>query len=90
MAVAWSRTGRQLFLSVGDVGSTGTTYVVQLPAGQAFPAIPAGGFLSRQAIARLPGVQVIDSADVAPGPAPGMLALSRVTVQRNLYRIPIP
>ncbi len=86
----WSPGGLQLLLSEGIVGAAGTTYVVPLPRGQAFPAILSNGLLSTKAVASLPGVQVIDSADVAPSPTPGVFALSRVTVQQNIYRIPIP
>jgi hypothetical protein len=54
------------------------------------PNIPSGGFRSEAEIATLPGARVIDAADVAPGPTPDVYAFSRQTVQRNLYRIPIP
>ena len=86
----WSPGGLQLLLSEGIVGAAGTTYVVPLARGQAFPAILSNGLLSTKAVASLPGVQVIDSADVAPSPTPGVFAFSRVTVQLNIYRIPIP
>jgi hypothetical protein len=52
--------------------------------------ISAGGFPSEEAIARIAGVRVIDSADVEPGPAADAFAFSRVAVQRNLYRVPVP
>jgi hypothetical protein len=35
-------------------------------------------------------VRIIEAADVAPGPRPEVYAYSRETVQRNLYRIPLP
>ena len=54
------------------------------------PLMPAGGFRSEQEIAGLPGVRVIENPDVAPGPAADVYAFSRETVQRNLYRIPLP
>ena len=82
----WSSDGRLLFLVV----QTGKTYVMPLPPGRALPEIPAGGFRSEAELARLPGVRVIDSPDVAPGPTPEVYAFSRETVQRNLYRIPVP
>ncbi len=66
------------------------TYVLPLPPGKMLPNIPPGGFQSEAEIATLPGVRVIDVADVAPGPTPDVYAFSRQTVQRNLYRIPIP
>jgi Tol biopolymer transport system component/predicted Ser/Thr protein kinase len=87
---AWSPNGRQLLLSEGVVGTAGITYIVPLPRGEAFPVIPVQGLLNTKAIAGLPGVQVIDSADVASGPTPGVFAVSRVTVQLNVYRFPIP
>ena len=82
--VKWSPDGRLLFLS------TGNTYVLPVPPGRTLPEIPAGGFRSEAEIASLPGVRVIDSLDVAPGPTPDVYAFSRETVQRNLYRIPVP
>jgi hypothetical protein len=57
---------------------------------QDLPNIPPGGFRSEAAIAALAGVRVIDLAEVAPGPSPDIYAFSRQTVQRNLYRIPLP
>jgi Tol biopolymer transport system component len=86
----WSPSGRQLLVSEGIVGAAGTTYIVPLAHGQSFPAILSNGLLSTKAVASLPGVQVVDSADVAPSPTPGVFALSRVTVQLNIYRLPIP
>jgi serine/threonine protein kinase len=47
-------------------------------------------FRSEAEIAKLPGVRVIEAADVAPGPTSDIYAYSRITTQRNLYRIPIP
>jgi hypothetical protein len=85
IGVKWSREGRLLFLMVG-----GNTYVLPLPPGRSLPDIPIGGFRSEAEIAALPGAQLIDASDVAPGPTPGVYAFSRETVQRNLYRIPVP
>jgi hypothetical protein len=33
---------------------------------------------------------VINEADVFPGPTQGTYAFSHTTVQRNLYRVPLP
>jgi Tol biopolymer transport system component len=41
-------------------------------------------------VATVPGVRTIPSADVAPGPTANIYAFTKTTVQRNLYRIPIP
>jgi len=90
--LVWS--GDRLSISVpsraGSFGLDGKTYVVPLVAGQAFPPIPADGFRTEAEIAKLAGATTIDAFDVAPGPARDMYAYSRQTVQRNLYRIPIP
>ena len=81
----WSPDGRLLFLMMHNA-----THVVPLPPGRMLPAMPAGGFKSEQEIANLPGGRVIDNGDVAPGLSRDVYAFSRETVQRNLYRIPLP
>jgi serine/threonine protein kinase len=90
----WSPDVRVLFLCFSNTAGTlygnGRTYVVPLEPGRILPPVPDGGFRSEAEIAALPGVQMIDGADVAPGPTPGVYAFSRETTQRNLYRIPLP
>jgi hypothetical protein len=54
-----------------------------------FPDIPAEGFRSEAELRKLPGVRVVDSNDVTPGPTSDVYAFSRESVLRNLYRIPI-
>jgi Tol biopolymer transport system component len=93
MALKWSPDGKLLFLSVPRTfysGQSGNTYVLPLRPGRALPQVPAGGFPSEESVARMPGVRVIDSPDVALGPTRDVFAFSRVTVQRNLYRIRVP
>ncbi|MGI8424478.1 MAG: TolB family protein [Chloroflexota bacterium] len=89
----WSSDGRFLFMSLSSAGGTfysaGRTYVIPLERGRLLPEIPARGFQTEAEIARLPGVQIIEAADVAPGPNSSIYAFSRETTQRNLYRIPI-
>jgi len=90
----WEPGGKLLYLSIftgmQSAGATGRTYILPLPPGKMLPNIPPGGFRSEAEIASLPGARVIDAADVAPGPTSDVYAFSRQTVQRNLYRIPIP
>ena len=78
----WSLDGRSVLLA----GS----YLVPLAAGESLPPIPKGGFHSGEEIARLPGAQRINADGVVPGPSPDIYAFYRGTIQRNLYRIPIP
>jgi serine/threonine protein kinase len=95
-AVKWSLDRKFLFISVGRTGTaaqsgvTGRTYVVSLPPGRMLPDLPAGGFKSEAELAKIPGVRVIPVYDVAPGLTPAVYGFSRETVQRNLYRIPVP
>ena len=89
----WSADGRRLYVSVrtGDTEAfaRGRTYVLPVPAGATLPELPPGGFRSEEELAAVPGVDMIPFGDVAPGPRPGTYAYSRVSVTRNLYRIPL-
>jgi DNA-binding winged helix-turn-helix (wHTH) protein/Tol biopolymer transport system component len=80
--LTWSLDGRSVLLA----GS----YLVPLAAGESFPRIPKDGFHSDEEIAHLPGARRLDASGVVPGPTPDVYAFHRGTVQRNLYRIPIP
>jgi hypothetical protein len=84
----WSSSGDSLWIAGGAVAD-GKTYIVPLPPGKILPPIPPDGFHSEQEIARLPGAHRIDATG-APGPTRDVYAFERRTVQRNLYRIPIP
>jgi serine/threonine protein kinase len=90
----WSRDGKFLYVSWPNVGmgagAAGSTDVVPLPRGRMLPNIAASQWSSEQDLLKLPGVRVIDAADVAPGPGPDVYAFSRETTQRNLFRIPLP
>ncbi len=92
--VRWQWDQKFLYLSVSTGMNTalasGHTYVIPLAPGKLLPKLPPGGFHSEAEIAALPGVRVMDVADVAPGSSPETYAFSRQTVQRNLYRIPLP
>ena len=81
----WSPDGKSLLLT----GLSGT-YVLPVSTGRGLPVVPDGGFLSDEDLAKAPGVLFIDSDDVAFGPTTGVYAFSRETVQRNLYRVPLP
>lgn len=84
----WSNSGDTVWISAGAVPD-GRTYIVPLPPGKILPPMPPEGFRSEDEIARLPGAHMIDHTG-APGPSQGVYAFERRTVQRNLYRIPIP
>jgi hypothetical protein len=79
--LTWSLDGRSAFLR---------GYLIPLPPNEALPRIPAGGFQSDEEIAQLSGARQIDAQGVVLGPSVSVYAFYRNTIQRNLYRIPIP
>src|SRR5579859_3799491 len=88
----WSSDGRQFLISVAtaQMMAAGRTYVLPLPHGRIIPQIPPGGFQSEADLAKVPGARTIDAYDVAPGAGAESYAFVRESVQRNLYRIPLP
>ena len=80
--LSWSLDGRSVLL--------GGSYSVPLAAGEVFPQIPAGGFRSVEEIGQLPGARRIDEAGLVPGASSDVYAFYRGSVQRNLYRVPVP
>lgn len=84
----WSGDGKHLFVYSG----AGKTYVLPLSPGRVWPESIglAKDFPSEGELAKLPGVRIIPSGDVVPGPTADVYAFTRATVQRNLYRIPVP
>ena len=87
----WTGDGKHLFV-VGANESRAKAYVLPLSPGQVLPAsiALARSFPSEAEMAKLPGVRMLPVADVVPGPTADIYAFTRETVQRNLYRIPLP
>lgn len=81
----WSLDGNSTFI-------TGPrTFVIPRPPDEVMRQIPAEGFSSAEDIAHLPGARPIEGAiNLVPGPVAGVYTFYRVTIQRNLYRIPLP
>jgi hypothetical protein len=70
----------------------GKTIVIALPAGKELPDLPPSGLKPADDLKGLNVVTEIGMtgrAIFAPGPDPSVYAYSRMTVQRNLYRIPL-
>jgi hypothetical protein len=93
LRLRWSSDGRALFVSISSTGGTlygsGRTYVIPLSGGRVLPEIPEEGFGSEADLARLANGQIIEAADVAPGPRKEIYVFSRESTQRNLYRVPV-
>jgi Tol biopolymer transport system component/predicted Ser/Thr protein kinase len=85
----WSGDGKHLFLH-RPLTSRDKTYVFPLTPGRPLPESFINGLPSDQEIVKLPGVRVIASTDVVPGRTADTYAFTRESVQRNLYRIPVP
>ena len=80
--LSWTLDGRSALL--------GGSYFVPLAEGESLPKVPEGGFQSGEQIARLAGARRVDEGGLVPGPSADVYAFYRGTVQRNLYRIPVP
>jgi DNA-binding winged helix-turn-helix (wHTH) protein/Tol biopolymer transport system component len=77
------------FRGVGEMGG-GRTIAIGLPPGKELPTLPPAGLNSIEDAKGLNIAAEIDMSDktlFAPGPDPTVYAYTRVTVQRNLYRI---
>jgi Tol biopolymer transport system component/DNA-binding winged helix-turn-helix (wHTH) protein len=92
--VGWGPDGKFLYLRFRDLGEMGggKTIVIGLPVGKDLPMLPPSGLKSINDAKGLNVVADIDMTGIeffSPGPNPSVYAYSRVTVQRNLYRIPL-
>ena len=93
----WSGSGKYFYVSFDVIAKTsstqhGQTYALPIKHGTGLPALPAEGTHSEADIAKLGTVvQAASKAEeFVPGPSPGIYAYSQRTIQRNLYRIPLP
>ena len=86
--VSWSADGR--FMYVSTPGAQGKTFAVPLEGGRAVPSLPPSGLQSTADVAALPGAQLVAEQPVFVGPDPSLYAFSRVSTQRNIYRVPVP
>jgi hypothetical protein len=93
-SVGWGPGGKFLYVRFRKPGQIagGKTIVIGLPAGKELPMLPPAGLQSAEDVKGLNVVAEIDmtgKSDFAPGTDPSVYAYSRMTVQRNLFRIPL-
>ncbi len=93
-SAGWGPEGKYFYLRFRDIGEQGggKTVVLGLAEGKDLPDLPPGGLKSAEDTKGLKVVADIDmhgKSIFAPGPNPSIYAYTRVTVQRNLYRIPL-
>jgi serine/threonine protein kinase len=96
--VEWSTDQKYLYLlgrgfATTRLKSLSGFFALPLKSGQIFPDIPTGGFksvadLKKFGAIELPSTNDVD--DISPGPSLRIFAYSRRTIQRNLYRVPLP
>ena len=89
--LTWSGDGKHVFLcGINEIRPR--SYVLPLPPGQVLPTgIPLSkDWASEAELAKLPGVRIIPVGAAVPGPTADIYAFTRQSVQRNLYRIPLP
>ena len=88
--VGWSGDAKYVFVQSKAAKDPGKVYVLPLAPGQLVPEMIVPGLPSEQEILKVPGARVISASDVAPGPTADIYAFTRESVQRNLYRVPLP
>jgi Tol biopolymer transport system component len=93
----WSRDGKRLYMSFALVSRSESkkheqTYVLPWNSAAPWKAFGAAGTRTEADIAKI--AAVVPAASKAeflePGPSPNVYAYSLRTIQRNLYRIPLP
>jgi serine/threonine protein kinase/Tol biopolymer transport system component len=92
--VGWGSGGEFFYVRLRGIGAMGggKAYVIALPGGKSLPPLPPSGIRSAEDLKGLDIVSVIDMTGIslfAPGPNPSIYAYARMTVQRNLFRIPL-
>jgi len=91
--VGWGPGGRYFYIRMRDIGAMGAGTVYAVPvSGGSLPTFPPAGIKSADDLKRMNVASVIDATGLsifAPGPDPSTYAYTRITVQRNLFRIPL-
>ena len=83
----WDASGTHMFFKFG--GRATDTYFLATDNGRGTPKLPAGGVSSGQELRVLNSVKMVPE-DVESAISPDFYSYSRISIRRNLYRIPIP
>jgi len=93
---SWSADGKDFYVSFPEGGSMKSstvthTYLFRLKPGAGVPALPPLESRSEADFAKLGTLLGVTLAnEFVPGPSPDVYAYSQRTIQRNLYRVPLP
>jgi eukaryotic-like serine/threonine-protein kinase len=90
--VGWTGDGKSLFVSwLVDIPSRQTrTYVLSIPDGSAFPALPPGGIETEEQLAALGSALSGEGVVGSFASDASVYAFTRSSQQRNIYKIPLP
>ena len=89
--VRWSGDAKTFYIRLplgADPWSAARTYALPVVPGSIWPKMPAQGFQSEEDISKVPGAVLLQEFD-CPGAAARSYAFVRMTVQRNLFRVPL-
>jgi hypothetical protein len=89
--VHWSADAKTIYIRLplgGEPWAGARTYALPVAPGSIWPKMPAQGFQSEEDVSKVPGAILIHEFD-CPGTTPASYAFVRMTVQRNLFRIPL-
>jgi Tol biopolymer transport system component len=90
-AVQWDTAGK--FFYVGLVHrsqhSAGKTVAIPLLPGKTLPDLPPAGIRELNDVQAFRGATIIEAWDISPGRDPSVYAFAKMTVHRNLFRIPL-
>ena len=87
--VDWTPDAKSLVLRLSGDRQTARTFVIRLHDEETLPRLPPGGVHSEADLAQLPVTQITDGFVYPDGGESPQYAYSRVTIQRNIYRVPI-
>jgi serine/threonine protein kinase/Tol biopolymer transport system component len=83
--LSWSPDGKFVYVNFQT-----SVYAIPLRPGQVIPALPASGLQTEHDVAALPGARLIPEQGAFAGPNPSVYAFTKVAVQHNIYRVPVP
>jgi hypothetical protein len=86
----WAPDGRHLYVSLEHARVYSRKIAaIPLPPRRSLPDLPGSGIQSFAELAALADGHIIEHGGFAPGLNPEMFAYVRVTMHRNLFRVPV-
>jgi eukaryotic-like serine/threonine-protein kinase len=88
--IDWTPSTRSLIVRLGDERQSGRTFVIGLKTPGTLPRLPSGGMHTRSDVAGLALAHSLDGSVYPGSDEVPQYAFQRSTVQRNIYRVPLP